>query len=61
MDAEQLLTRLGKLRRTGADRYVARCPAQADRGPSLAIRELADGHLLLHCFASCPTTAVLAV
>ena len=39
--------------------WTARCPAHADKGPSLAIREADDGRILLHCFAGCETAAVL--
>jgi putative DNA primase/helicase len=38
--------------------WVARCPAHADRTPSLSIREAEDGRLLLHCFAGCDWGAI---
>jgi hypothetical protein len=54
MDAiETLLSRLEKVKQTGRGRWTARCPAHDDRGPSLAVRELDDGRVLLHCFAGC--------
>jgi hypothetical protein len=53
MTAEALVSRLDRVRRTSADRWVARCPAHNDRGPSVAIRELDDGRVLVHCFAGC--------
>lgn len=64
-DAEvrQLIARLHasrKVRRTGPGRWLARCPAHDDRGPSLSIRELDDERVLLHCFAGCEAPAVLA-
>jgi hypothetical protein len=54
-----LLPNLEGVRRTGKDRYVARCPAHGDRHPSLAVRETDDGVLLLHCFAGCDIGSVV--
>lgn len=59
MTAENLLAKLDKVKRTGAGRWQARCPAHADKGPSLSIRELDDGRVLLHCFAGCSAVDVL--
>jgi hypothetical protein len=59
MSADALLTRLEKVKSTGANRWIARCPAHDDRTPSLAIRELEDGRVLIRCFAECETHAVL--
>ena len=39
---------------------MARCPAHEDRFPSLSIREGQDGRVLIHCFAGCTHTAILA-
>ena len=60
MTVDALLSRLEKVKRTGAGRWVARCPAHDDRGPSLSVRELDDGRILVHCFASCDVESVLA-
>ena len=59
MSAETILSRLEKVRKSGPGRWVACCPAHADKSPSLAVRELDDGRVLLHCFAECATEAVL--
>ena len=59
MTAETLLSRLDHVRETGAGRWVARCSAHEDRRPSLSIRELVDGRVLLHCFAGCGARALL--
>jgi hypothetical protein len=48
------------LKRTGPDRWVARCPAHDDRGPSLSIRELEDGRVLLFDFGGCSVHEVVA-
>lgn len=55
-----LLSRLDKVKRTGPGTWSARCSAHDDRGPSLAVRELYDGSILLHCFAGCDVHDVLA-
>lgn len=55
-----LLSRLEGVRRAGEGRWMARCPAHADRSPSLSIRELPDGRVLIHCFGGCATEAVVA-
>ena len=60
MSAATLLSRLEGVKQTGPGRWIARCPAHDDRRPSLAIRELQDGRVLVHCFAGCPIQDVLA-
>lgn len=60
MPADSLLSRLDKVKRTGPDRWLARCPAHDDRGPSLSIRDLEDGRTLVHCFGGCDVGDVLA-
>ena len=56
---DNLLSRLEKVKRTGSGTFLARCPAHADRGPSLSIRELDDGRILIHCFAGCVAHEIL--
>jgi hypothetical protein len=58
-NVDALLSRLEQVRQTGAGRWISRCPAHGDKGPSLSIRELDDGRVLLHCFAGCEVEAVL--
>ncbi len=59
MAVGDLLNRLETVRHTGPGRWVARCPAHEDKHPSLAIRELEDGRVLVHDFAGCPIESVL--
>lgn len=59
MSAEILLSQLDGVKRTGTGRWLARCPAHADKHPSFAIRELDDGRVLAHCFAGCAIESVL--
>lgn len=61
MDADALLLRLGGVRRSSSrDGWSAKCPAHKDRSPSLSVKALPDGRILLHCFAGCDTDAVLS-
>ncbi len=60
MNAAALLDRLDGVRACGPGRWIARCPAHEDRSPSLSIRELDDGRVLIHDFAGCAATDVLA-
>jgi hypothetical protein len=57
--AEAILSRLEAVRSRGGDRWSARCPAHEDKSPSLAIRELPDGRLLLYCHAGCSSDEVV--
>ena len=54
-----LLDRLERVKQTGPGRWLAKCPAHEDRSPSLSIRELDDGRVLIHDFGACETQAVL--
>jgi hypothetical protein len=58
--AAALLDRLERVKQTAPGRWLARCPAHEDRSPSLSIRELDDGRVLLNDFGGCPTSDVLA-
>ena len=55
---ERMLEKLTKVK-GGKGRWTACCPAHNDRGPSLAIRELEDGRVLIHCFAGCETLSIV--
>lgn len=54
-----ILDRLDGVKRIGADRAIARCPAHGDKSPSLSLRETEDGRILVHCFAGCGAVDVL--
>lgn len=60
MSAAKLIDRLERVKPTGPGRWLARCPAHEDRGPSLSVRELDDGRVLIHDFGGCDTAAVLS-
>ena len=58
MDVSALLSRLEGVRgRNGS--WVAKCPAHPDRSPSLSVKELQDGRILIHDFGGCGTDAIL--
>jgi hypothetical protein len=57
---DTLLSCLDRVKRTGNGTWIARCPAHADKGPSLSIRETDEGKTLLHCFAGCSAHEVVA-
>lgn len=59
MTIENVLHRLDKVKKTGSSKWQACCPAHDDKGPSLAIRELDDGRVLVHCFAGCGAAEIL--
>jgi DNA primase len=59
MAVEQLLSRLAKVKATGVFKWAACCPAHEDKNPSLVIRQLDDGRILLHCFGGCEALDVV--
>lgn len=56
---EVLLQRLLKVRGRRNNTWTACCPAHADKSPSLAIKLLEDGRVLVHCFGGCSVEEVL--
>lgn len=58
--ADRLLSRLDKVKATGEGKWIAICPAHADRTPSLSIRETSDGTLLVKCWAGCGAADIVA-
>jgi len=59
MSVDALLSRLDGVRRTGVGRWLARCPGHEDKSPSLSVREMDDGRILLHDFAGCSVEEIL--
>jgi len=54
-----LLSNLAKVRKTTSESWLACCPAHNDKSPSLTVRELDDGRVLVHCFAGCSVESIL--
>lgn len=60
---EAILSRLERVKKStsgASGQWMARCPAHADKGPSLSIREAEEGRILLYCHAGCDVNSVLA-
>lgn len=57
---DKLLSRLQRVKRTGPGRWMASSPTREDRRPSLAIRQLDDGRILIHDFGGDDVAAILA-
>lgn len=60
MTAEKLVERLEHCKATGSGKWLARCPIHLDNSPSLSITEGSDGRVLVHCFAGCGASDVIA-
>ena len=57
---QRVLARLEHVIDRGYGQFFACCPAHDDGHPSLSIKVLDDGRVLLHCFAGCGVDRVLA-
>jgi hypothetical protein len=57
---ENILNRLTKVKQSGKGRWMASCPSHEDKSPSLSVRELDDGRILMHCFGGCNVDQVLS-
>lgn len=60
MSIDTLLSRLKKVRKSGNGSYMACCAAHDDKTPSLSIKDVGDGRILINCMAGCATEDVLA-
>ena len=54
-----LLDKLQKVRDLGGGKFQACCPAHDDRSPSLAIKQLPDGKILIKCWAGCTAPEIV--
>jgi DNA primase len=59
MRADELVSRLQKVRSTGPYKWMACCPAHPDKTASLSVKCCDDGRVLLHCFAGCQPDDIL--
>lgn len=59
MSIDTFKSRLQKVKRTGDNKFMACCPAHADKTASLTFSELSDGRILINCFAGCDTYSIL--
>jgi hypothetical protein len=60
LKAEAFLARCNKVKTTGHGTWLACCPGHADKRPSMTVRELEDGRVLVHCFSGCDVGQILA-
>ena len=60
MTIDNVLARLEKVKQTGKESYIACCPSHNDIHPSLSLRDLPDGRILIHCFAGCDPNSILS-
>ncbi len=58
MDLDLVLSRLDKVKQNGTNKYMACCPAHADKTPSMSVMQ-ADDRVLIHCFAGCGANDIL--
>jgi hypothetical protein len=56
---EDILSRLDKVKRTGANNWMACCPAHDDRSPSLTITSSDEGKVAVKCFAECSFESIV--
>lgn len=57
---DQLLTRLERVKQTGPRSWIASAPTRNDKRPSMTIRQLDDGRILLHDFGGDSAADILA-
>ena len=55
-----LLPLLRQVKSSRAGQWMAACPAHHDRHPSLSLRLLADGRVLIKCWAGCHVRDIVA-
>jgi len=56
---DNIVSRLEKVKQTSTEQYIAICPSHQDKSPSLSIKELPDGRVLINCFAGCSASEIL--
>ena len=59
MAIETLLSRVNGLKKTSATTWMCKCPSHQDSRPSLSLRLVEDGRVLVNCFGGCSTEDVL--
>ena len=57
---DKLLSRLDRVTERSDGQYLACCPAHEDKSPSLSIKEVDGGRVLVYCFAGCSAAEVCA-
>lgn len=57
---DAILNRLERVKQTGPGRWIASCPTRDDNHPSMTIRLLEDGRVLLHDFGGASVEEILS-
>ena len=57
---EIFLSRLDGVKAKGNGKWIAKCPAHADKSPSFAVSQASDGKILIKCWAGCESSEILA-
>ena len=60
MSIEIVLSKLNKVKPSSNGKWLALCPAHPDKSPSLAIKQTDDAKILIHCFAGCQVSDIVA-
>lgn len=60
MEIYEILPKLKGVRRAGPGKWSAQCCAHDDRKPSLSIKDVGNGRILLNCFAGCSYESIVA-
>lgn len=59
MEINEILSRFQKVYKSGNDQWQCLCPAHEDKSPSVGIKLVNDGRILIHCFSGCSTNDIL--
>lgn len=57
---ENFLSHLEGVKSKGNGKWIAKCPAHADKSPSFSICQGRDGKILIKCWSGCSSDEVLA-
>ncbi len=57
---DNVLSRLSNVTEKGENQYLATCPAHDDKDPSLSVKEVAGGTVLLKCHAGCTALEIVS-
>jgi hypothetical protein len=57
---DNLLSQLDKVKSNGSGKWLALCPAHADKRPSLAVKLTDDDKILLKCWCGCDVESIVS-
>jgi len=59
MEINEILSKFQKVYKSGNDQWQCLCPVHEDKSPSVGIKLVNDGRILIHCFSGCNTNDIL--